>query len=392
MVNPFFLVVNLPDDQDVPREKKRRNSERVNAKEFRRKEKHTDSGIKLVVFLLVGGILGGVVSYFAINLVFEGTMSSLEADKHSYEDEYSTISNEYRSLFEDYNTIVQDKKSLEAIVNSLHSEKASLQENLLELSQQLVLATGNNTELSLEVELLKEYLIDLNGVLYHLNASLNDYSVIPQAYSRVINSDTLDKIGDTVEVVTAGSSNPLEAYRDIYNYVTSTIDYVNDIEFPYIRGYSYVDVYDFDILQDITVSTIRNYVQTPDFTLEYGQGDCDDQAVLAYAMIGYYHRSQSTDTKFYLASLSFNDGSGHLTIFASSVQGLLIVDPSGLHFTTHSEQDAFRDTPLELSYYNTKWLANEGIAEIILHSVSVFDGSISLTYSGDLASVVGFLE
>jgi len=109
-------------------------------------------------------------------------------------------------------------------------------------------------------------------------------------------------------------------------------------------------------------------------------------------MIGYYHRSQSTDTKFYLASLSFNDGSGHLTIFASSVQGLLIVDPSGFHFTTHSEQDAFRDPPLELSYYNTKWLANEGIAEIILHSVSVFDGSISLTYSGDLASVVGFLE
>ena len=115
---------------------------------------------------------------------------------------------------------------------------------------------------------MKEYLIDLNGVLYHLNASLNDYSVIPQAYSRVINSDTLDKIGDTVEVVTAGSSNPLEAYRDIYTYVTSTIYYVNDIEFPYIRGYSYVDVYDFDIFQDLTVSTIRNYVQSPDFTIE----------------------------------------------------------------------------------------------------------------------------
>jgi len=382
----------MPDDKVTPSEKKRRNPDRVNAKEFRRKEKHSDSGMKVIVFLLVGGILGGVVSYFAVNIFFEGTMSSLEADKNSYQDEYSAISDEYRTLFEDYNALVQDKKSLEGIVNSLYEEKKMLQDNILELSQQLSITTGNVTGLALEIEFLKDYLVDLNGVLYMLNSSMNDYSIIPQAYRRVLNTETLDEIGDTVETVTTGSSTDIEAYRSIYNYITSTVNYVHDVEFPYINGYSYVDVYDFDIIQDVTLSSIRNYIQTPRFTEEYAQGDCDDQAVLAYAMIGYYHRVLPTDTTFYLASITFEDGSGHLAMLASSSQGLLIIDPSGHHFTTHSGQDAFRDSQTELTFYNTKWVANEGITEMLLHSVSVINGGINLAFSGDLSSVADFLD
>ena len=382
----------MPDDKVAPSEKKRRNPDRVNAKEFRRKEKHSDSGMKVIVFLLVGGILGGVVSYFAVNLVFEGTMSSLEADKNSYEDEYSAISDEYRTLFDDYNALVQDKKSLEGIVNSLYEEKKVLQDIILELSQQLSIASGNVTGLVLEIELLKDYLVDLNGVLYMLNSSMNDYSIIPQAYKRVLNSETLDEIGDILDTVTAGSNTDIEAYRSIYNYITSTVTYVHDVEFPYIKGYSYIDVYDFDIIQDVTLSSIRNYIQTPGFTQEYAQGDCDDQAILAYAMIGYYHRTMPTDTVFYLSSISFDDGSGHLAMLASSSQGLLIIDPSGHHFTTQSGQDVFRDVQTELSFYNTKWVANGGITEMLLHSVSVINGSINLTFSGDLSSVADFLD
>ena len=382
----------MPDEQGSSSENKRRNSDRVNAKEFRRKEKHQDSGMKVIIFLLIGGILGGVVSYYAVNLVFEGTMSSLEADKNSYEDDYSTISDEYRTLFEDYNALVQDKKSLEGIVNSLYEEKKELQDTILELSQQLSMAAGNVSGLTLEIELLKDCLVELNGVLYLLNSSMNEYSIIPQAYKRVLNTETLDEIGETVETVAAGSVSPLDAYRSIYDHITSTISYVHDVEFPYISGYSYVDIYDFDIIQDVNISKIQNYIQTPGYTEEYAQGDCDDQAVLAYAMIGYYHREMPTDTIFYLASLSFDDGSGHLAVFSSSSQGLLIIDPAGHHFTSQSGQDAFRDSQSELSFYNSKWTAYGGITSMTLHSVSVINGDVNLTFNGDLSSVADFLD
>ncbi len=157
----------------------------------------------------------------------------------------------------------------------------------------------------------------------------------------------------------------------------SNVRYAYDIEIPYIStwilsegGETYV--------ADIWTYTSRNYVQTPKLTVDLGQGDCDDQAILAYAMLKYYMRNvHGKYYSLYLAYIEFSDNNAHLAVFMPVSGGnICIIDPASAYLTknifgTITSKEALS----ELNAYSSSWRSSAGsITYIRLYSVAA-DGS-----------------
>ena len=76
--------------------------------------------------------------------------------------------------------------------------------------------------------------------------------------------------------------------QKIYGYIRAKVRYAYDVEIPVPNPSLPPNADEEPLLGGWSYTMIQNYVQTPEFTIKYGQGGCDDQAVLAYAMIKYY--------------------------------------------------------------------------------------------------------
>ena len=163
---------------------------------------------------------------------------------------------------------------------------------------------------------------------------------------------------------------------------------------PYIT-ISYVDVNGHTYAYKIDVSTFQKYIQTPKLTLEIKQGDCDDQAILVYAMIKYYMKYVvGTEYTLYLAEITFNNNEGHLAVFLP-VQGgeLYIIDPAGHYLTstflgTITSQPAYQ----ELQSYSNWWSSEGGIKRIVLYEVNIVDGSYTIVEQGNISQIASFLS
>ena len=150
---------------DPPKSEPRRPSkrERINAKEFRRKEKQKDSSLRLIVFLLVGGILGGVISYYTVNTVFSTMVGDLQSDNENYQTEFAAMAEDYRSLYDSYEALVQDSKTMQLQITNLHGENEALQENIDQLTELLAIYQANNSQISGDYQTLFQYLQQLKS-------------------------------------------------------------------------------------------------------------------------------------------------------------------------------------------------------------------------------------
>lgn len=273
---------------------------------------------------------------------------------------YISLTSSYNQLKSSYNSLKSDYDLLKNDYNSLRSYYRVLSQNVSDLYQLLL-----------------------------------SYIYIPEAFPRVFNKYEVEKVSSTVWSITGGSMDSWSSYEKIYNYITSKIMYVKDIEMPYI-DYWYITIDNFEYVTRFKIYTFEDYKQTPGFTLELKQGDCDDQAILAYAMIQYYRKYVlGTLYKLYLAKISFSDDSGHLAVFLPVKGGqLCIIDPAGKYLTsTRAEGIASKPAYSELQAYYNYWLEDDkAITHIILYDVSIEDGSYSVAVEGTLNQIITFLS
>jgi hypothetical protein len=231
----------------------------------------------------------------------------------------------------------------------------------------------------------------LSSDVESLNALLLSYTAIPEAYPRVINHNTIDKINGTVLSITGDMKGSWLPYQRIYEFIVSNIDGVDDVEMPYISR-----IWHFDFLWSqydtkILTSTVNNYIQTPELTLELRQGDCDDQAVLAFAMMKCYMKSViHSDYKLYLATMLLADGTEHaLVLFPAGSGNLSIIDPAGHYITSSNNTITFQGAKAELHAYDGYWQTqfNTSILSLTLFEVNAFDGSYKFIDHGSIDQV-----
>ena len=144
----------------------------------------------------------------------------------------------------------------------------------------------------------------------------------------------------------------------------------------------------FNYITSFEILTERNYVQTPELTLEIKQGDCEDQAILTYAMIEYYMKHIiGTEYLLYIALIDFSDGSGHTAVFLPAQGGqVCIIDPAGSYLTkTEWGEITAKSAQQELQAYSNYLSSYGSISSIKLYDVSIVDGSYKVVAEGGIS-------
>jgi hypothetical protein len=260
---------------------------------------------------------------------------------------------------------------------------------LLPLDSKLISSSKTYDTLSSYYKGLCQNISDLHDLLY-------SYSSIPQAFSRTLNEVSVNEVSSLVSSVTGSSSDFWSSCHKIYDYITSNIEYANDIDMPYSSTSRSVNIDGTDYIIDFTITTNRNYVQKPNLTIEIKQGDCEDQAVLAYAMIEYYMKYIfDTTYRLYIAEIKFSDGSGHLAVILPVQEGqVCIIDPAGKYLTSSTGAITSKPAQSELQAYSDYWSSHStygSITYMTLYEVSIQDGSYSIKTEGTINQIAEFL-
>ena len=363
-----------------------------------------DDRIVLIVLGIIVGIgIGFTTTYYYFKPEVDQLTNEVLTQKNEYNDltiqrniledehedlleQHSTLTDEYGELTNQYISISQDYSAVTAQFNTLTSEHQNLQQK--------------HDNLSIEYDIVSDKYDVMTGDILKIS---NDFSLIselltqhcslPDSFTRVLNFEEVGKMSSLVYSITNPNDHWYSRER-IHKHVDSTIIYAQDIEFPYIHDQIFVDVDDISYLQSFEVSSIRDYVQTPIFTLDYKQGDCEDQAILVYAMIEYYEREiHGTDYATYIAKMEFVDGSGHVALIIPALEGnICILDPAGNYFTSRYNTITTKNAFSELDQYSNRWSSQGGIVSITLYEIDTEDGSYEIINSGTLNEIVTFFE
>lgn len=334
--------------------------------------------ILLLIILLIFSNLAWYLGYSQLNAQHNSLLSQYQSLRFSYDyvlSMYGELENNYSALKNNYYTISQRYQVLENNYSELAKNYKDLQLSYINLLENYVSLNKSASQLMRELKLL---------------------AYVPDSFSRVLNWSAVEAIGKYVIEAGVSSTDFWGSLQAIFRYIRTKVRYTWDVEIPIVWDYDWILSPDGRILMStLHYFYYRNYVQTPEFTIKYGQGDCDDQAVLAYAMIKYYMlKVYGKEYELYVAYIEF-DKDAHLAVFLPVSGGqLTIIDPAGSYISTDSTgriHSWFAKQELQM-YYD--WWSSAGyhIQRIVLYSVDVKSGSYKQVVAGNLEQVSDFLS
>jgi len=343
----------------------------------------------------------------------EGNLSSLASEYGRLNQTYFELKTSYSNLYNNYSSLQNSYQALSSNYDRLNADYNKLKTNYTSLESDYSALLWNCSQLIADIDQLRllfdqlqltysstaaasgqmmSYYMGLSSDVLRLDDLLDSYRSIPDAFPRVLNDGAIKKTATAVAAAGTSSSDIWSSEQKIYDYITANIKYASDIEMPYMSTYRYVTYEGNEYVTGFydEIKTVQNYVQTPELTLEIKQGDCDDQAVLAYAMIKYHMKYvYGTEYNLYLASIDFSGGSGHLSVILP-VQGgeLCIIDPTGNYLTKSGGVITSKAALSELQAYSDYWSSDAGsITHMVLYKVNVVDGSYTVFTSGTISQV-----
>jgi len=319
-----------------------------------------------VAGLIVAGAASGVLM-----MGYQSQIGLLRSELDQLEAEYETLQGSYSQKSAEYN-------NLNSMYISVQGQRDTLQSSLTNLQSEMGTKEG--------------YMKEVSTDLLELYDQLNSYCDLEDSFPRVLSSVELDKIGPIVTQLTNPSKDPWYNYQRLWDYVDDNVAYAYDNEFPYISTYRYITVDGVKCFTEFAVETRTNYQQTPEFTLEHKQGDCEDQAILLYGMMRYYLRHiHGTVYNSYLAFITYTDGEAHVAVFMP-VQGgtICILDPAGNYATERYGSLTSKTPTTELQSYADHWSREHVIESIKLYWVNDLDGSFSVEFEGSLSEAADF--
>jgi len=324
-------------------------------------------------------ILGAVLGYAGAVVTYEPQIADLRTTLSTTRNRLTTLQTDYDSLRNDYDQLSEDHSSLTLSYSSLDAEHRNLMSNYSTLEDKYA-------ELASYYQGLSENVTALQDLLY-------SYSSVPEAFPRTLNDAEAQNTETAVLSAMGGSTDDWSSYERIYEYIVSNIEYARDVDMPYPSTYLHIDFDGVDYITGFTMTTFRDYIQTPSLTLEIRQGDCDDQAVLAYAMTKHYmiHVAEA-EYPLYIAYVEFSDGSGHLAVMLPVEGGqLCIIDPAGKYLTSKWGRITSKEALSELQSYSDHWHPSS-IEHIELFDVDVTDGSYHLVGEGTIEEAAIIFE
>jgi len=332
--------------------------------------------------------------------------ASLESSRASLQSSYDALKTNYDTLQSNYGSLQTSRDSLQAdytalssqynTLSAVNSDYTQLSEDYVALKKQydaLSQTVGNNVYKTIGYTQMLEYFHQLTLSVRTFNATLRELCDETISFKNTLTTSEILGVESAVREAVGSSTDFWGNYQKIHEYVTSNIKYVYDIDSPLISAYSWIDVNGVRYLTGFDTTTTRNYVQKPSFTLEYKQGDCDDQAHLEYAMLRYNNKYiVGNDYRIFIAWVFFSDETSHVAVFQPVSGGkLTILDPAGNYLTSESSTIRGKDASPELGAYNAHWSDHGSITRLTLYSIDMTDGSYTVAVDGTLAEVASYL-
>lgn len=304
-----------------------------------------------------------------------------------------TLGSNYAALNSSHATLQQEYDTLFSELSSLNSNFNRLQSDYGDLRAQHDSMVANYSALGGKYDSLKALYRDLSSDVEGLDEELDSYALFPEAIGRVLTDEQIAAVDWAVENAIGDEDDSWEAEKLIFGFINGSIVWASDIVTPYISETSTTLVDGDEYLTGFTLEHSPDYVSSPTLTLYNGYGDCDDQAVLGYAMLKYYERHvDGQEYDLYLALITFNNEAMHLCVIRPADGGYAFVfDPAGNYLSPGYGTATAPLALQELSSYSDYWIGNGGIRDISLFTVVDYYGNYALAATGTLEEIASFL-
>jgi len=348
---------------------------------------------KVIGLTILGIVLGGVIGYFGTNALiapkiteYEHQIITQDAQLASLSEELGNVQTEYDQSLDLANELESNLTRIQVQYEFLSNEHDQLTEEFNSISNYKDVLENNYDDALDDWE-------DVSLDVMSLRILLGEYTSLEDSFHRVLSESEVDKLSSVVSEITK-KDDIWDSINDIYYYVNNHVEYKADIEYPYIDSYNYVFIEDTKYVTGFSVAESKEQIQTPYYTLNNKQGDCEDHAILIYAMMKYYQRNiHGTDYRDYLMKVTFSNGGAHLAVLIPVEGGnVSILDSAGNYCTRRYGRVTQKTASLELNAYANRWSDEGGISNIILYDVDVTDGDYEIDADGSVEQIIEFLE
>ena len=328
-------------------------------------------------------------AYFSLRLRYR----SLQEDYESLGEEYAQLESRYQTLLKNYTELTTSYRKLDEELTSLSLEyqrlkgdHQELQEEYDSLKAKYEEIVAENRELQSRYlrlnesysELVKDYQVlqekyaeleasygDLGGRIADLRSKLEAISlrvlISGEVFKLVLNQSRIDEIDEIVheELGLSPDSPPRVKALKIFEWITLNTQYVRDQYHPYYQS----GILDY----------AEEYLEPVNETLSLGEGDCEDLAVLAYAMLRAVLREGEEIYLIVLNSIEIR----HVAVLYKSDDKFLIIDPAGSYISDAlaalqmvirrmptGELMLVTLIPISINPRVKSWLIEQGFAEI----------------------------
>jgi len=298
--------------------------------------------------------------------------AALNSTNVALQQNFDHLFGEFTALNSNYNRLQTDYGSLDARYDSLET---------------------NYSALNMKYSTLGALYGDLEDSVRDLDGLMASLALFPQAIGRTLTDDEIMNVDWAVEHAVGSEQDSWEAERLIYGFINGTIAYEGDVVEPYLSDFNTTTLDGTVYITGFSVSYSPDYIASPTLTLFNGYGDCDDQAILGYAMIKYYERHiVGQEYNLYLALITFENDALHLCVIRPAANGYAFVfDPAGGYLSPNYGSTAASKALAELTAYSDYWAGYGGIKGMALYEVTDYYGNYVLVINGTVAEVASFL-
>lgn len=322
-------------------------------------------------------------------------LRSLTEKNKALTDKFSKLAIEYSKLQTDYNKLSEEHDSLKMSHAELKMKYSELESKYTQLSAVHKMLEQKYSTLESKYQQVSNIATLLNRTLTTLHQQAMELCCTPYAFRRVLNMDEVRKTAPYVAEAGVRADDPFYSVQRIYEWIRKRVTYTNDTV-TLVLHQSLCFEFDGKTYCVYTPVELPQQVQTPEFTAKTGRGDCDDQAILAYAMIKYYFiHVHGRNYDLWLATVRFSDGTGHLAVFLPVAGGkLTIIDPAGSYLTSERflvwQSIEARNPFEELDRYERH--LQKRMESITLYRIDVETGSYQELITGDKTTIATFIQ
>lgn len=303
----------------------------------------------LISLYAAQAILGIRSAYESLREDYEKLSSRYEdllARSQALESSYNELKLSYMQVSMENKRLANESFKLRQAVSDLRNELMALRSNLSRVEELYQALSANYSFLSSNYTALKKDYDELKALLESLSMKV---VIEPENLPEIIEASLLEPSGlkplAISELKLSRSEHPSKKAERVLNWILINLQYFPD---------------DFhEIIVDESIWKVMDRISSPAETLSRKGGDCEDLALLSYALLA---QALGDGESIYLIGLEGVSEMGHIAVLYKVGENFMVIDPAGLYLTDvgYALETSFRrNLREEVWYLNPLWIAPE---------------------------------